>query len=213
MGIAFGDVKGSAKKGIENQYKFKDGDNVLRLVGEVLPRYVYWLKGENNKDIPLECLAFDRNLEKFTNVEEDHVRSFHPEAKCTWSYVVQAIDPTEKKVVLVNLKKKLFQQIKSAAEDLGDPTNPDTGYDIHFKKEKTGPLPFNVEYTLQVLRLKPRPLTAEERELIKDLKPIEEIVPRPTPEQQLTFLSKQGTSSEGDQPTETKVGSTDDLPQ
>lgn len=211
MGIAFGDVKGSAKKGIENQYKFKDGDNVLRLVGEVLPRYVYWLKGENNKDIPLECLAFDRNLEKFTNVEYDHVRDFHPEAKCTWSYVVQAIDPAEKKVVLVNLKKKLFQAIKSAAEDLGDPTNVDTGYDIHFKKEKTGPLPFNVEYTLQVLRLKPRALTAEERELIKDLKPIEEIVPRPTPEQQLAFLQKQGEPA-GDN-DEQKVASTDDLPQ
>jgi hypothetical protein len=213
MGIAFVDVKGSAKKGIENQYKFKDGDNIIRLVGEVLPRYVYWLKGENNKDIPLECLAFDRNLEKFTNVEPDHVREFHPEAKCTWSYVVQAIDPVEKKVVLVNLKKKLFQQIKSAAEDLGDPTDLEKGWDCHFKKEKTGPLPFNVEYTLQVLRLKPRALTAEERELIKDLKPIEEIVPRPTPEQQLTFLSKQGTSSEEEHSTESKVGSTDDLPQ
>lgn len=212
MGIAFGDVKGSAKKGIENQYKFKDGDNVLRLVGEVLPRYVYWLKGENNKDIPLECLAFDRNLEKFTNVEVDHVREYYPEAKCTWSYVVQAIDPSEKKVVLVNLKKKLFQAIKSAAEDLGDPTDPDKGYDIHFKKEKTGPLPFNVEYTLQVLRLKPRALTAEERELIKDLKPIEEIVPRPTPEQQLSFLQKQGEPAEPTNQPE-KVASTDDLPQ
>ena len=69
------------------------------------------------------------------------------------------------KVKVVNLKKKLWEQIITAAEDLGDPTDPDTGWDICFKRVKTGPLPYNVEYQLQALKCKPRPLHDEERSL------------------------------------------------
>lgn len=125
MGIKFGDVEGKAKKNAS--YTYKDGENVLRLVGDVLPRYLYWLKSSDGKDIPMECLAFDRSEEKFTNQEVDWVRKKFPELKCSWAYAIQAIDPVEKKLILVNLKKKLFEQIKTAAEDLGDPTDVDTG--------------------------------------------------------------------------------------
>lgn len=216
MGMKFTDMHGSAKKGIDNQYKFKDGDNVLRLVGDILPRYVYWLKGDNNKDIPLECLAFDRVQEKFINAEKDWVREYFPALKCSWSYVSQAIDPSEMKIVLVNHKKKLFQSIKTTAEDLGDPTDVELGWDVCFKKQKTGPLAYNVEYTLQPLRCKKRPLTPEERELIADLKPIEEIVPRPTADQQKAFLEKIKNGSAGSAEAEAEpqaVDSVDDLPQ
>ena len=48
------------------------------LFGGVLPRYIYWLKGSNNKDIPVECLAFDREQERFNNAETDHVQRFFP---------------------------------------------------------------------------------------------------------------------------------------
>ena len=124
MGIKFGDAEGKAKKGAD-QLAYKDGENVVRLFGEVLPRYVYWVKGKNNKDIPVECLAFDREKEKFTNIEKDWVREYFPELKCGWAYAMQGI--ADGKVQVVNLKKKLFEQIKNAAEDLGDPTDPDTG--------------------------------------------------------------------------------------
>lgn len=124
MGIKFGDAEGKAKKGAD-QLAYKDGENVVRLFGEVLPRYVYWVKGKNNKDIPVECLAFDREKEKFTNIEKDWVREYFPELKCGWAYSMQGI--ADGKVQVVNLKKKLFEQIKNAAEDLGDPTDPDTG--------------------------------------------------------------------------------------
>jgi len=218
MGMKFNDMHGTAKKGIDNQYKFKDGDNVVRLVGDILPRYVYWIKGENNKDIPVECLAFDRKLEKFTNVEKDWVKEYYPDLKCSWSYVSQGIDVAETKLTLVNHKKKLFQAVKTTAEDLGDPTDPVSGWDIAFKRNKTGPLAFNVEYTLQPLRCKKRPLTEAELELIAELKPIEEIVPRPTADQQKAFLERlkngsgeQQAAAETD--TATDVGSVDDLPQ
>jgi len=50
----------------------------------------------------------------------------------------------------------------TAAEDLGDPTDPETGWDVMFKRVKTGPLPYNVEYQLQVLKCKPRALDDDE---------------------------------------------------
>jgi hypothetical protein len=163
MALAFNSTKGKAVKKSVESYTYKDGDNTLRLVGGVLPRYVYWVKGTNNKDIPLECLAFDREKEKFTNTEVDHVPSFFPDKKCSWAYSINCIDPSDGKVKALNLKKKLFEQILSAAEDLGDPTDMDSGWDVVFKRVKTGPLPFNVEYTLSVLKCKKRKLSADER--------------------------------------------------
>lgn len=49
-----------------------------------------------------------------------------------------------------------------------------------FKKAKTGPLAFNVEYTLSQLKLKKRALTQEERDLADAAMSIDEKTPRPT---------------------------------
>ena len=160
MALAFTSTKGKAVKNSYESYTYKDGENTVRIVGGILPRYVYWLKGTNNKDIPVECLAFDREKEKFTNAEVDHVPDYFPDKKCSWSYSVNAL--VDGKVVVLNLKKKLFEQICTAAEDLGDPTDVETGWDVVFKRAKTGPLAYNVEYTLSVLRCKKRKLTEAE---------------------------------------------------
>ena len=123
MAIKFNQAQGAAKKEKIDQYTYKNGDNVLRIVGDLLPRYVYWIKGENNKNIPMECLAFDRDTETFNNKEKDHVRDFFPDLKCGWAYAAQCIDPADGKVKVLNLKKKLMEQIMVAADDLGDPTD------------------------------------------------------------------------------------------
>lgn len=190
MALKFGETKGKALKKSVEAYEYKDGDNVVRLIGGVLPRYVYWLKGTNNKDIPIECLAFDRDQEKFTNKELDHVPSFFPDKKCSWAYSINCIDPKDGKVKALNLKKKLFEQIMSAAEDLGDPTDFDTGWDIVFKRQKTGPLPFNVEYSLSVLKCKKRKLSAEERALAEKADDIDSKFPRPTSDEVKAALEK-----------------------
>jgi hypothetical protein len=172
MALAFNKTAGKAIKNSHESYTYKDGENIVRMVGGILPRYVYWLKGTNNKDIPIECLAFNRELEKFTNKEIDHVPFYFPDKKCSWSYSVNCLH--DGKVVVLNLKKKLFEQICSAAEDLGlDPTSEDEGFDIVFKRAKTGPLPFNVEYTLSQLKLKKRPLSDAERAVIAEALPID----------------------------------------
>jgi len=199
MALSFKQTKGKAQSNKVEAYEYKDGENTVRLIGGVLPRYIYWLKGTNNKDIPVECLAFSREKEKFDNVEKDHVTDFFPDAKCSWSYSVNCIDPKQNKVVALNLKKKLFEQIVSAAEDLGDPTDYDTGWDVVFKRTKTGPLAFNVEYTLQVLRCKSRPLTDEERAMADAAKSIDEKFPRPTEAEVKALLEKITSNEEGDE--------------
>ena len=199
MALKFGETKGKAVKKSVEAYEYKDGDNVVRLIGGVLPRYVYWVKGTNNKDIPLECLAFDREKEKFTNAEVDHVPAFFPDKKCSWAYSINCIDPRDGKVKALNLKKKLFEQIMTAAEDLGDPTNYDTGWDVVFKRAKTGPLPFNVEYSLSVLKCKTRALSDDERALADNAEDIDSKFPRATPAEQLAALEKLTAGVEEDE--------------
>lgn len=204
MAIAFNKTKGKAQSNKVESYEYKDGDNTVRLFGGVLPRYIYWLKGSNNKDIPVECLAFDREEERFNNVETDHVQRFFPEVKCSWSYTVNCIDPKDGKAKVLNLKKKLFEQILTAAESLGDPTDTDTGWDVVFKRSKTGPLPFNVEYTLKALACKVRPLTEAERTVIAAEKTIDEKYPRPTTEDVLKTMERitKGSEDEEDPTTD-----------
>lgn len=197
MALSFNKQTGGAQKSSIDSFQYVDGDNKMRVVGDILARYVYWIKGENDKNIPMECLSFDRNSERFNNVEKDWVREYYPDLKCGWSYATQCIEGG--KVKVVNLKKKLWEQIITAAEDLGDPTDPDTGWDICFKRVKTGPLPYNVEYQLQALKCKPRPLTEEERELIADLKSMDDVMSRPTPDAQKELLDRvRGAANEAD---------------
>lgn len=197
MALGFNQSKGEAIKNKVDSIAFKNGENRIRIVGDILPRYVYWVEGRNSKNLPFECLGFDRASEKFLNEEKDWVRDFYPDKKCGWAYAMQGIDLNEDEptVKVVNMKKKLWEQIRTAAEDLGDPTDPETGWDIVFDRKKTGPLPYNVEYQLKVLRCKNRPLTDAEKEAIAELKSMDEVMPRPTPDAQKKLLEDLQTAA------------------
>jgi len=200
MALDFGKARGKAAKGSVDQYQYVNGDNRVRMVGGLLARYVYWIKGMNDKNIPFECLSFDRDAEAFVNKEKDWVKEFYPDLKCGWAYAILCIDPADQKVKVLNLKKKLMEQIMTATEDLGDPTDPDTGFDICFKREKTGPQVYNVEYQLQVLKCQNavRPLTDAEREAFAAATPIDEQLVRPTPDSQEKLLKEiQNKATEG----------------
>ena len=54
MALNFAQLEGKAKKSSINQFQYVDGDNVVRMVGDIIPRYVYRIKGENAKNIPME---------------------------------------------------------------------------------------------------------------------------------------------------------------
>lgn len=201
MALSFATSKGGAVSKKVDTYTYKDGENTLRLVGGILPRYVYWVKGTNDKDIPVECLAFNRDKEKFDNLEVDHVAETHPDLKCSWSYTMNCIDPTDGKVKVLPLKKKLFAQIRDAAADLGDPTDPDEGWDVVFKRAKTGPLAYNIEYTLSVLRCKKRPLNETERAAVAAADTIDTKYPRATPAEVLALLTRLSGDDSGSSPS------------
>ena len=196
MAIKFGNIEGKAKKSSVDAYTYKEGDNKIRMVGDVLPRYVYWLTTADGKRVPMECLGFDRDKEQFTNIEKDWVRHYFPDLKCSWAYAIQCVDK-DNKVKVLNLKKKLFESVMVAAEDLGDPTDIETGWALCFKKQKPGPLPFNVEYTLQVLKCKPEPLSADQLEAIKELPNIDDVISRPTSELQKEFIESRVLENSG----------------
>ena len=176
MAIQFNQAQGSAVKNKIDQFQYKDGNNVVRMVGDLLPRYVYWVKGENGKNIPMECLSFDRATETFNNKDKDYVRDFFPEIKCGWAYAIQCIDPADGKVKVLNLKKKLMEQIMVAAEDLGDPTDPESGWDIYFQRVKTGP--------------------------IAEIRSMDDVLPRPTADAQLELLQRITTPDGNEAPEE-----------
>lgn len=198
MALAFGNTNGTAIKSKVDSYEYKDGENIVRLIGGVLPRYLYWVKGTNDKNIPVECLAFDRQAEKFNNNEKDWVPEYFPELKCSWSYAINCIDPKDSKVKVLNLKKKLFEQVINASQDLGDPTDIETGWAINFKRSKTGPLAYNISYDLNVLRCKKAPLTPEERAAAAAAEDIDTKYPRPTADQIKDLLDKITSGSSSD---------------
>lgn len=188
--ITFGTVKGSGSSDKTESYKFDMGNNSVRLYGAILPRYLYWVKGTNNKNLPFECLEFNRETETFDRAEKDWVKEYFPDIKCGWGYAMMCLHQGKPKIF--NFKKKLFEQIMANVEDLGDPTDPETGWVLHFEKKKTGPLPINIEYTLQTIKCmnSKGPLTNAEKELIDGSKTIGEILVRPTPEAQKETLEK-----------------------
>jgi len=192
MAMDFTNLHGKAKKKEVNYFKFIDGDNVFRMVGKIIPRYVYWVRTNTGNNIPVECLGFDREEERFLNKEKDWIVATEQfkDLRCSWAYAVNFIDPADGTIKVLALKKKMFEQIKVAAEDLGDPTDLKTGYAIHVKRTKTGSMTYNVEYQVKVLKLTPKPLTEEELELVANMEDIEVTLPRPTPDDQKAFLDR-----------------------
>lgn len=194
MGIAFDAAHGSAKKNNLDYIKLELGRNEFRMVGELLPRYAYWKQLTSNGNtfsIPVECLEFNREKEEFDRKEKDWFKHyFGADQRPVWSYVIQVLDKNGE-LKMCGLKKKLFDQIMTAAATLGDPTDPETGWWVKVNKKKTGPNVYNIEYELLQLELKKEPLTDKQKAtLAEELKPIDELIPRPTADEQKLFIEQ-----------------------
>ena len=212
MALNFKDMKGKAAKAGPDRVKFVNGINKFRLVGDMLPMYVYWVPlADGSGSVPIECLGFNRDEEKFENKEKDWVRNYFPDMNCSWSYKSLAIDRADGQLKAVDHKKKLLQDIVKFAKSKGDPTDMDEGWDIVVERKKTGPLPFNVEYSLEFGDLANSALTDEEKALVADSGTLDDMFPRPTPDQQREFIESKclaDNSSEEDIPEELN----DDIP-
>jgi hypothetical protein len=199
MPIAFKDLKGKAAKSGPDRMKFVEGLNTFRIVSPIMPGYKYWLKTREGGDIPFDCLGFDREQEKFTNVTKDYVSEFFPEKRPQWAYQCLVIDRSDNKLKLLDLKKTILSQIIDAAgKKLGDPSDPDNGWDVIVNRVKTGPKAFNVEYKLEIFDLENSPLSEEDREMVNNGQSITDIIKTPTPEEQLELLKKYVLPEEDD---------------
>jgi hypothetical protein len=191
VALNFSNLKGKAEKGSFDRLKLSNGISKFRLIGGVLPMYSYWCKlADESGQVPLECLSFNRDEERFDNREVDVVKVNDPEARCSWSYKGLVIDREDGKIKVFDHKKKLLGQIIKAAGKLGDPTDASKGWDVVVDRQKTGPLPYNVEYTLEVMDLEVSALTTEEKEMVKEHPSIETFFKRPTPADQEKFFNE-----------------------
>jgi hypothetical protein len=123
----------------------KDSTKV-RILGNVLPRYIRWVVTNEGRKHPLECISFDRETEEFTNARDPfrEIDETLYDEKPQFSYVVNVIDRSDNRLKLMDLKTTVFKQIIDYARDpdYGSPADPDNGYDITIRKEKTGPLTY-----------------------------------------------------------------------
>lgn len=214
MALSFNDVKGKGERAGLDRVKFVNGVNKFRIVGGVLPMYSYWVPlADGSGKVPMECLGFNRETEQFDNATQDMIRKYFPDMKCSWSYKSLAIDRTDGKLKVVDHKKKLLADIVKMAKAKGDPSDPETGWDIVVTRTKTGPAAFNVEYSLEFAELVETPLTEEEKTLIAESKTIDELMPLPTPEEQEKFILEK-CLGEGDESSEEEVPEDfdDDIP-
>jgi hypothetical protein len=97
-------------------------------------------------------------------------------------------DPS--KVSIFNNKKKIFVVIVGMVEDLGDPSDPEKGWDVVFTKVKNGPKVYNVEYTVQQLKCKNRALTETELAMLSNHPTIDEILRRAPAEDIKKYLDE-----------------------
>ena len=167
-----------------------NGDVKVRFIGEVLPRYVYWVVTKEGKRMPVECISFDRSNETFNVSINDPMKELPPEIysdKPAFAYVCNVLDRSDGRIKLFDIKSTIYKQIVDYARNVeyGNPADPEKGYDITIKKEKTGPLPQNVKYTCVPARTS-KALTAEERNL--ELFEISKMYKRPTYEEQKKWL-------------------------
>lgn len=213
-------TKGSAGSGRLQTKEFKNGANNFRIVGNVLRRYGYWIKTPGGNSVFMECLSFDREQERFTNAEVDHVPTFFPHAldfygnveldqktkepkphRPKWAYVVTVIDRDDNGTIKeMHMKKTAFEALIALAgkknpatkQPFGDPTDAVDGWDCNIVKTKTGASALNVKYEVdQFSAMSGKcPLTDDEIDAIDKISTIEERYPRPTPDEQLALLKE-----------------------
>jgi hypothetical protein len=176
------------------------GDTKIRLVGDVMPRYCYWVVTKEGKKMPVECIEFDREKETFVSSNPNPFKEIDADVyseKPQFSYVCNVIDRSDNSIKLLDLRQTIYAQIVDYATnpDYGNPADETGGYDLTIKKEKTGPLPQNVKYTLIPARNN-SPLTSEEQAL--ELFDLNKIYKRPDYDTQKEWLMQNTTLFAGD---------------
>lgn len=191
--------KGEAQLNNLNYAKFGMGTTQIRLVGDLLPGYAYWLKNSLNKDRKFDNLAFNPATERWDSGRPDVVKEFGfternekgetVPMKSKRNYQIQILNRASGKLEVMSLSKSMFDSIVAYCRDTGVT---DVG-SLELFIDKTGDQARwnSIRYNLnqvKTMQFNSQPAKVEEArakdgELLKDLKDIKELFPRPTPEE------------------------------
>lgn len=191
--------KGEAQLNNLNYAKFGMGTTQIRLVGDLLPGYAYWLKNSLNKDRKFDNLAFNPATERWDSGQPDVVKEFGfternekgetVPMKSKRNYQIQILNRASGKLEVMSLSKSMFDSIVAYCRDTGVT---DVG-SLELFIDKTGDQARwnSIRYNLnqvKTIQFNSQPAKVEEArakdgELLKDLKDIKELFPRPTPEE------------------------------
>ena len=195
MGIAFGagkEIKAGTGKNMSdieiNLSKLKDGEKVkLRVVGDVMPNYRYWVKTRDGKKKPRLTPFFDREIESINSADP-----LLGAGQKEFFYTVNCIDRSDGKMKILILKTTVYRYLYSLAvdPDYGNCADSTTGFDINIVKERTGPQAQNVKYNVSP-SLKLTPLTDEEQAI--ELHNLEDLYNPGTEEDYLVWIRENTT--------------------
>lgn len=196
MSTNFLETKGEAEKNSVNYSKFGFGTTQIRLVGDILPGYCYWIINSAGKKMKAPNLGFNPDTEGWIPGAVDPVREFGlteknekgetVPLKSKRDYNISIINRASGKAEVMSLSKTMFDAIVAYCRDTGvtDPTK------LELFIDKTGNAAQwnSIRYNLNVVKTmtfngdqsKVDAARAGDDEIIKDIKPIKEIFKRPT---------------------------------
>ena len=135
----WGQTNGESRSNKVNYTKFNAGRNHIRIVGDILRRYVYWLENPQGKRLSFENLDFNRDTESFENnglnpVKELGLQSRDFNGKLEFdkdgkpkpigskkSYLVPIINRATNQLEYMELKKGIFDGINEIMAKVNDP--------------------------------------------------------------------------------------------
>ena len=142
---AKGNTGGNTQRREVERLSLQIGDTKVRLIGDVLPRYVYWITTNEGKKMPVECLRFSRATEQFDDSQPDPFKELDEAIfadKPQFAYVCNALDRSDGKIKLFDLRSTIYRQIVDYASnpEYGNPADDTTGCLLY-----TSPSPRDVE--------------------------------------------------------------------
>lgn len=135
----WGTTNGEAVTNDVTYMKLAKGTNQIRVVSNILRRYVYWLENAKGKKAPFENLDFNRDTEKFENTGLNPVKELGLQAR-DWNgnlefdkngqpkplgskkaYMCQVVNRATNQIEYMELKTGVFNGIKEVMAKLNDP--------------------------------------------------------------------------------------------
>jgi hypothetical protein len=224
----WGDTNGEAVSNKIAYMKFNKGVNKIRIVGNIVRRYIYWLENSAGAKFPFENLDFNRETERFENHGKNPVKELKLQSHDFYgkpefdkngepkplgskkAYVVPVINRATGKIEYMELKKGIFDGVNEVMKKINEQRTKNRYVDPDYQVRSPSAIDvtFNVtgekidtEYKVDLIETMDNvtdpDMFAEmvkqheaDKELLKDLQPVEKTFPRATYDEQKAAIHK-----------------------